>query len=405
VQRTVLVLNSGSSSLKYSMVQPDPGISVAHGIVEKIGSDHALATLEFGGLKSGRERRIADHDDALRLTFEMFAEAGGHLETLGLVAVGHRVVHGGREFYRPTAIDDALIARLNELAPLAPLHNPPGVLGIEVARRILPDLPHIAVFDTAFFHDLPAAAATYAIDRETAEAWGVRRYGFHGTSHQYVSEQAAEFLGADPAGISQIVLHLGNGASASAIVGGRPVDTSMGMTPMEGLVMGTRSGDVDPGIIFYLARTAGMATEDIENMLNRRSGVFGLAGHNDFRELHKLIETGSETERRAARLGYDVYIHRLRKYIGAYLAVLGNTDVISFTAGVGENDATVRRDALTGLAPLGIELDEHLNESPGKGPRVISAENSPITVLVIPTNEELAIARACVDVLGDQPSD
>jgi len=396
VQRTVLVLNSGSSSLKYSMVQPDPGISVAHGIVEKIGSDHALATLEFGGLKIGRERRIADHDDALRLTFEMFAEAGGHLETLGLVAVGHRVVHGGREFYRPTVIDDSLIARLNELAPLAPLHNPPGVLGIEVARRILPDLPHIAVFDTAFFHDLPAAAATYAIDRETAEAWGVRRYGFHGTSHQYVSEQAAEFLGADPAGISQIVLHLGNGASASAIVGGRPVDTSMGMTPMEGLVMGTRSGDVDPGIIFYLARTAAMATEDIENMLNRRSGVYGLAGHNDFRELHKLIESGDA----AARLAYDVYIHRLRKYIGAYLAVLGNTDVISFTAGVGENDATVRRDALTGLAPLGIELDEHLNESPGKGPRVISAENSPITVLVIPTNEELAIARACVDVLA-----
>ena len=396
MQRTVLVLNSGSSSLKYSMVQPDPGISVAHGIVEKIGSDHALATLEFGGLKIGRERRIADHDDALRLTFEMFAEAGGHLETLGLVAVGHRVVHGGREFYRPTVIDDSLIARLNELAPLAPLHNPPGVLGIEVARRILPDLPHIAVFDTAFFHDLPAAAATYAIDRETAEAWGVRRYGFHGTSHQYVSEQAAEFLGADPAGISQIVLHLGNGASASAIVGGRPVDTSMGMTPMEGLVMGTRSGDVDPGIIFYLARTAAMATEDIENMLNRRSGVYGLAGHNDFRELHKLIESGDA----AARLAYDVYIHRLRKYIGAYLAVLGNTDVISFTAGVGENDATVRRDALTGLAPLGIELDEHLNESPGKGPRVISAENSPITVLVIPTNEELAIARACVGVLA-----
>ena len=400
MQRTVLVLNSGSSSLKYSMVQPDAGVSVAHGIVEMIGSDHAMATLEFGGLKVTRERHIADHDDALRLTFEMFAEAGGHLETLGLVAVGHRVVHGGRDFYRPTVIDGALVDRLRELAPLAPLHNPPGVLGIEVACRILPDLPHVAVFDTAFFHDLPAAAATYAIDRDIAETWGVRRYGFHGTSHQYVSEQAAEFLGADPAGLSQIVLHLGNGASASAIVGGRPVDTSMGMTPMEGLVMGTRSGDVDPGVIFYLARTAGMATADIENMLNRRSGVFGLAGHNDFRELHKLIESGSEIERRAAKLAYDVYIHRLRKYIGAYLAVLGNADVISFTAGVGENDAMVRRDALTGLAPLGIELDEHLNESPGKGPRVISAENSPITVLVIPTNEELAIARACVGVLA-----
>ncbi len=395
MQRTVLVLNCGSSSLKYSLVEPDPGISVAHGIVERIGSDHALSTLEFGGLKVSRERRVADHDAALRLTFEMFAEVGGHLETLGLVAVGHRVVHGGREFYRPTVIDDALKFRLQELAPLAPLHNPPGVLGIDVARRLLPDVPQVAVFDTAFFHDLPDAAATYAIDREIAAVWGVRRYGFHGTSHQYVSEQAAAFLGTDPAGISQIVLHLGNGASASAIVGGRPVDTSMGMTPMEGLVMGTRSGDVDPGILFYLARTAGMGIDDIENMLNRRSGVFGLAGQNDFRELHRLIENGDA----AARLAYDVYIHRLRKYIGAYLAVLGNTDVVSFTAGVGENDAMVRRDALTGLAPLGIELDEHLNDSPARGARVISAENSPITVLVIPTNEELAIARDCVAVL------
>ena len=392
--RTVLVLNCGSSSLKYSLVEPDPGIAVAHGIVEKIGSDHALATLTFGGLEVRRECRVTDHDAALRLTFEMFAEAGGRLETLGLVAVGHRVVHGGREFYRPTVIDDALLTRLRELAPLAPLHNPPGVLGIEVARRLLPDLPQVAVFDTAFFHDLPDAAATYAIDRAVAAAWGLRRYGFHGTSHQYVSEQAAAFLGADPAGISQIVLHLGNGASASAIVGGRPVDTSMGMTPMEGLVMGTRSGDVDPGIVFYLARTAGMAVEDIENMLNRRSGVYGLAGHKDFRELHTLIENGDA----AARLAYDVYIHRLRKYVGAYLAVLGTTDVVSFTAGVGENDAMVRRDALTGLAPLGIEIDEHLNESPARGPRVISAENSPITVLVIPTNEELAIARACLSV-------
>jgi len=378
------------------MVHPDPGVSVAHGIVERIGTEQSEATLEYGGLKLRRQTRVTDHDAALRLTFDMFAEAGGHLETLGLVAVGHRVVHGGRDFYRPTAIDDALIAHLEELAPLAPLHNPPGVLGIEVARRILPDLPHVAVFDTGFFHDLPEAAATYAIDGKTAAEWGVRRYGFHGTSHQYVSAQAAQFLGVDLTAISQIVLHLGNGASASAIVAGRPVDTSMGLTPMEGLVMGTRSGDIDPGIIFYLARTAHMSTEDIENILNRRSGVFGLGGHNDFRELHKRIEKGDA----AAKLAYDVYIHRLRKYIGAYLAVLGNTDVITFTAGVGENDATVRRDALTGLAPLGIEVDEHLNESPAKGARVISAENSPVTVLVVPTNEELAIARACVSVLA-----
>ncbi len=237
------------------------------------------------------------------------------------------------------------------------------MLGIRVARKALPDLPHVAVFDTAFFHDLPPAAATYAIDRDIAEQWHIRRYGFHGTSHQYVSEQAAAFLDAPLDKLNQIVLHLGNGASASAIVGGRPVDTSMGLTPMEGLVMGTRSGDIDPGVITYLWRTAGMSVEDIESMLNRRSGVLGLGGEIDFRVLHQRIESGDET----AQLAYDVYIHRLRKYIGAYLALLGTTDVITFTAGVGENDAAVRRDALSGMAALGIELDEHLNASPRQG--------------------------------------
>jgi acetate kinase len=312
-----------------------------------------------------------------------------------VVAVGHRVVHGGPDLYEPTLVDDALIAELNDLSALAPLHNPPAVLGIEVARKALPELPHVAVFDTAFFHDLPPAAATYAIDRDIADRWHIRRYGFHGTSHQYVSEQAAIFLGVPLDTLSQIVLHLGNGASASAIVGGRPVDTSMGLTPMEGLVMGTRSGDVDPGVITYLWRTAGMSVEDIESMLNRRSGVMGLGGAIDFRILHQRIESGDAE----ARLAYDVYIHRLRKYIGAYLALLGHTDVITFTAGVGENDALVRRDALSAMATLGIELDEHLNDSPARGPRRITADMSPTTVLVIPTDEELAIARACVGVL------
>jgi acetate kinase len=292
-------------------------------------------------------------------------------------------------------VDDALIEKLDELAPLAPLHNPPTVLGIQVARELLPDLPHIAVFDTAFFHDLPPAAATYAIDRDVARQWHIRRYGFHGTSHQYVSEQVAVFLDAPLESLSQIVLHLGNGASASAIVGGRPVDTSMGLTPMEGLVMGTRSGDIDPGVVMYLSRSAGMRVENIESMLDRRSGVLGLGGESDFRVLHERIESGNE----AAQLAYDVYIHRLRKYIGAYIAVLGNTDVITFTAGVGENDAAVRRDALSGMAALGIELDEHLNASPAKAARRISADNSLTTVLVLPTNEELAIARACVQVI------
>jgi acetate kinase len=292
-------------------------------------------------------------------------------------------------------VDDALIDKLEELSALAPLHNPPALLGIQVARKALPDLPHVAVFDTAFFHDLPPAAATYAIDRDLAEQWRIRRYGFHGTSHEYVSQQAAAFLGVPLASLSQIVLHLGNGASASAILGGRAVDTSMGLTPMEGLVMGTRSGDIDPGVIMYLWRTAGMRVDDIETMLNKNSGVRGLGGEIDFRVLHQRIESGDT----AAQLAYDVYIHRLRKYIGAYIALLGTADVITFTAGVGENDAAVRRDALSGMATLGIELDEHLNASPARAARRISAESSPTTVLVIPTNEELAIARACRDVI------
>jgi acetate kinase len=377
---TVLVLNCGSSSLKYAVVEPDSGRQLADGIVERIGDD--------GG--------VPDHEAALRTAFDELAKAGHHLETLGLLAVGHRVVHGGPDLYQPTVVDDGMIETLKTLSPLAPLHNPPAIVGIEVARELLPDLPHVAVFDTAFFHDLPDSASAYAIDREVAARWHIRRYGFHGTSHQFVSEQAAEFLGAPLTSINQIVLHLGNGASASAIAGGRPIDTSMGLTPMEGLVMGTRSGDVDPGVLVYLWRTAGMSMEDIETMLNKRSGVRGLGGQIDFRELHRMIDAGDDDARRA----YDVYVHRLRKYIGAYLALLGKTDVITFTAGVGENDALVRRDALSGLAPLGIELDEHLNDGPARGARRISVETSPITVLVIPTDEELAIARACAEVVG-----
>ena len=366
----VLVLNCGSSSVKYRLVEPDSGTSLVDGLVEQ----------------------VVDYRAALQQVFDAVAATGVSAEQI--MAVGHRVVHGGRSFYRPTVIDDALIDKLNEMAPLAPLHNPPGVLGITEARALLPDVPHIAVFDTAFFHDLPRAAAEYAIDRDVAEQWHIRRYGFHGTSHQYVSEQAAMFLGRPLDSLNQVVLHLGNGASASAIAGGRAIDTSMGLTPMEGLVMGTRSGDVDPGIIFYLWRAAGMSVEDIEAMLNRQSGVRGLGGATDFRELFARIDSGDEP----ARLAYDVYVHRLRKYIGGYLALLGGADVITFTAGVGENVAAVRRDSLAGLEALGIEIDQTRNVAAERGPRRISADSSRVEVLVIPTNEELAIARACVKV-------
>ncbi len=376
-ERVVLVINSGSSSLKYQLIYPDSGESLADGIVERIGEPSSP---------------VADHDAALQLAFDQLSKAGIDLKACGLAVVGHRVVHGGATFYQPTVIDDAVIGELKQLSVLAPLHNPPALQAIEVARKMLADVPHVAVFDTAFFHDLPAAAANYAIDRDLAHKWRIRRYGFHGTSHQYVSQQAAEFLGTPLEKLNQIVLHLGNGASASAIAAGRPVETSMGLTPLEGLVMGTRSGDIDPGVIGYLCRAAQMSVDEVESMLNHHSGMLGLAGERDFRRLHEMIDSGSSS----AQLAYDVFIHRLRKYVGAYLAVLGRTDVLSFTAGIGENVASVRRDALSGLAALGIEIDLSRNaQSPG-GARQISTDTSPITVLVIPTNEELAIARDCL---------
>src|ERR1700742_2541139 len=346
----VLVLNSGSSSLKYQLIEPDSGESLADGIVEQIGEPSSP---------------VADHGAALRVAFDKVSDDGIDLTACGLAAVGHRVVHGGSVFYRPTVIDDAVIAELKGLSMLAPLHNPPALQGIEVARSMLPAVPQVAVFDTAFFHNLPAAAATYAIDRELAEKWHIRRYGFHGTSHRYVSEQAAAFLDRPWEKLNQIVLHLGNGASASAIAGGRPLDTSMGLTPLEGLVMGTRSGDIDAGIVSYLHREADMSVDDIESMLNHHSGLLGLAEERDFRRLREMIESGDSS----AQVAYDVFIHRLRKYIGAYLAILGHTDVVSFTAGVGENVAAVRVDALNGLQGLGIEIDEQRNSQPAEGAR------------------------------------
>ena len=380
---SVLVINCGSSSLKFKLLEPESGVARASGNVEQIG--------EGSGPSS-----VPDHEAALQRAFDMLADDGVDIQNCGLVAVGHRVVHGGNEFCQPTLLDDTIIAALKGLSELAPLHNPPALTGIEVARRLLPNVPHVAVFDTAFFHDMPPAASTYAIDSALAERWQIRRYGFHGTSHRYVSEQAAAFLGRPRASLKQIVLHLGNGASASAIAGTRPIDTSMGLTPMEGLVMGTRSGDIDPGVISYLWRTAKMDVDEIESMLNYRSGVLGLAGERDFRRLRTMIESGDAS----AQLAYSVFIHRLRKYIGAYLAVLGHTDVISFTAGIGENVPAVRRDAVAGLEELGIVLDEHRNLSGGKGARQISGDDSPIAVLVVPTNEELAIARDCVNLLS-----
>ncbi|RHA43841.1 acetate/propionate family kinase [Cellulomonas rhizosphaerae] len=391
---TVLVVNSGSSSIKYQLVDPVGGGAIASGVVERIGEETGSLTHTFGGRKVTRTDPIPDHAAGLRAVLALFDEVGPDLASSDVVAVGHRVVHGGSVFSTPVLVTDEVVDQIEAISPLAPLHNPANVTGIRVARELLPDVPHVVVFDTAFFHGLPEAASTYAIDRDVAREHGVRRYGFHGTSHHYVSRQVAQFLGRRVEDLNTIVLHLGNGASASAVRGGHAVETSMGMTPLEGLVMGTRSGDVDPAVLIHLQRNAGLSVDEVDDLLNRRSGLKGLAGENDFRALHDLISDGDE----GAQLALDVYIHRLRKYIGAYTAVLGRVDVLVFTAGVGENDDVVRALATAGLEPLGLELDPNLNAGRKKAPTIVSRDVSRTTIVVYPTNEELAIARQAVEV-------
>ncbi|MBO0869743.1 MAG: acetate kinase [Micromonosporaceae bacterium] len=367
----ILVLNSGSATIKYRLFSTGPAAPdldpITGGLIEHIG--------ESGG--------PASHADALR---DM---AGAlRLDAPDLVAVGHRVVHGGSRFVAPTLITPEVVSAIEELTPLAPLHNKPNLAGISVARSLRPDVPQVAVFDTAFHATLPPAAYTYAIPTELARQLSIRRYGFHGTSHAYVSRQTAALLGRPLQTVNTIVLHLGNGASACAVQGGRSVETSMGLTPLEGLVMGTRSGDLDPAVIVALHREGGLALDDIDAVLNRRGGLLGLAGNNDVRAVLAARERGDA----AAGLAFDVYCHRIRKYVGAYAAVLGRLDAVTFTAGVGENAAAVRAGALAGLDLLGIAVDPARNAAADRSPRIISPDGAPVAVCVIPTDEELEIA-------------
>lgn len=383
----VLLLNCGSSSIKYKVIDADSEKVVATGIIQRIGEESGTLDHKLDGETVHVDRGFPNHARALNYLVRVFNAHGPDLESIR--AVGHRTVHGGDRFRSTVVIDDDVLDGLRELSPLAPLHNPPGIAGIEAARDALPDVPHVAIFDTAFFSTLPKEAYTYAVPADLAATHGIRKYGFHGTSHSFVSRRAAEFLGRDYGELKQIVCHLGNGASVSAIDGGVAVETSMGMTPLAGLVMGTRSGDVDPGLHAFLGRELGMGLAEVDNLLNKKSGMLGLAGVTDFRDLNELIEEGDE----AAALAMDVYCHRLISFIGAYIAVLGGVDVISFTAGVGENDPLVRSKVVRRLAGIGAVLDEQANESRSREARVISAPDSPITVLVVPTNEELAMAR------------
>lgn len=366
----VLVLNCGSSSIKYQLLDMAGGTPVVSGLVEQV-TDHAAGLSVVLDELSGAGQAVLDD----------------------LVAVGHRVVHGGSLYADPVLISDEVEKAIDELSPMAPLHNPANLIGIRAARSAFPSLPHVAVFDTAFHQTMPPAAYLYAVPREWSSE-GVRRYGFHGTSHAYVSRKTAELLGRPYSSVNTIVLHLGNGASASAVEGGLCVDTSMGLTPLEGLVMGTRSGDLDPALIPFLARTRGLALDEIDAALNKQSGLLGMCGANDLREVWKLVDAGDAD----AASAMDVYTRRIKKYVGAYSAVLGRVDAIAFTAGVGENDDRTRAMSLEGLSGFGIVLDPAANAVRSKEPREISTPDSRVAVLVVPTNEELEIASQALAV-------
>ncbi|TDU83815.1 acetate kinase [Kribbella voronezhensis] len=391
----VLVINAGSSSLKYSLVDAESGEAAASGLVERIGESEGRHTHRGPQGETSTVLTASSHEEALRAAIDAFGTYGPALDQVGMVAVGHRVVHGGTYFAEPALIDDELLTRVSELISLAPLHNPANLDGMRVALRLFPDLPQVAVFDTAFHQTLPPAAHTYAVPQEWATEHGVRRYGFHGTSHAFVSAEAARMLGRPASDVNLVVLHLGNGCSATAVRGGVSVDTSMGMTPLEGLVMGTRSGDLDPAIHAHLARELGWSLDKIDHLLNFGSGLKGLAGDNDFRELSRRRAAGDER----AQLAFDVYCYRIKKYIGAYYAALGTVDAIVFTAGVGEHDAAVRAASLADLDRLGITIDPDRNTASSTDARRISTDDSPVAVLVVPTNEEWQIARETVRVV------
>ncbi|WP_019073128.1 acetate kinase [Streptomyces hokutonensis] len=395
----VLVLNSGSSSVKYQLLDMRGGERLALGLVERIGEE--ASRLKHTCVTTGAVREliapIADHGAALKAVAEELTKDGLGLDSPELAAIGHRVVHGGMTFTAPTVIDDAVLAEIERLIPVAPLHNPANLVGIRTAMALRPDLPQVAVFDTAFHTTMPESAARYAIDVATADAYRIRRYGFHGTSHAYVSRATAKLLGKAPEDVNVIVLHLGNGASASAVEKGRCVETSMGLTPLEGLVMGTRSGDLDPAVIFHLMRVGEMSTDEIDTLLNKKSGLIGLCGDNDMREIRRRIDEGDER----AELAFDIYIHRLKKYIGAYCAVLGRVDAVAFTAGVGENASAVREAAVAGLELLGLEVDGALNAVRSDEPRLISPASSRVAVAVVPTDEELEIATQTYALVGN----
>jgi acetate kinase len=394
----VLVINSGSSSIKYQLFNMLDKSVMAAGLLEQIGEtasrlSHNSCDERGQTAKIIKTQPVENHQAGFQLIGAVLSETGSVRDSGELYGIGHRVVHGGEKFRKPTIINQEVIATIRQLIPLAPLHNPSNLLGIEVALAAAPQVPQVAVFDTAFHQSIPPRAYHYALPQNLYDDHHVRRYGFHGTSHCYVAKQAALYLNSPLDSLNLITLHLGNGASVTAIENGRSVDTSMGMTPLEGLIMGTRSGDIDPAIIFYLISQAGYASNDIESLLNKQSGLKGICGVNDMREIGQLAVNGDER----ATLAVEMYCYRIKKYIGAYYAALGRVDALVFTGGIGENAGDIRCLSCKDLTQIGIEVDNRMNNAGRNGIFEIQSAKSAVTILVVPTNEELEIAEQTVE--------
>ena len=390
----ILVLNSGSSSIKFQLFEMDSKLSLASGIIEQIGENDSSAKIMYDGKEIKKVEYIKDHNSGLKLMNMLLIESSviKSLDELG--AIGHRVVHGGEKFSKPVIVNEEVLLEIEKLIPLAPLHNPAHLAGIKVTMEQSPNVPQVVVFDTAFHATIPSYAYMYALPYETYEKDRVRRYGFHGTSHYYVSKTASQYLGKK--NINTITLHLGNGASMAAIKDGKCIDTTMGLTPLEGLIMGTRSGDLDPAILFYLARKNGLDIDDLDTMLNKKSGLKGICGSNDMREVEKMAQDGDTK----AQLALDMFAYRIKKYIGSYSAIVGKLDCIIFTGGIGENDIDTRARCCESLEHMGIELDLVKNNQRAKEIIEISTKESKVKVLVIPTNEELEIAMQANSLLN-----
>lgn len=384
----ILVLNSGSSSIKFQLFNAKTNDSLVSGIIEQIGEKISHAKIKFEGGELEKRIPIPNHKIGLEIMNSLLIESKIIQDLCEVDGIGHRVVHGGEEFSKPTIINKDVIAQIEKLIPLAPLHNPANLEGIKSSIEHCPDVPQVAVFDTAFHASIPPHAYMYALPYETYKKDGVRRYGFHGTSHHFVAKEAAKYLDIDIDKINAITLHLGNGASMSAVKNGKSIDTSMGLTPLEGLMMGTRCGDIDPAIIFYLARVEGLSIDELDNMLNKKSGLKGICGNNDMREVGEMAEEGDKK----AKLALEMFNYRIKKYIGSYSAVLGRVDCLVFTGGIGENDIKVRENSCSDLENLGISLDLKKNNQKAKEIIEISKKDSKVKILVIPTNEELEIA-------------